>query len=262
MKRDVPHFRIGLLLTEAGILLPRQLDDAIQQGEQEGVPFLRVLVSSGFLKQHELQAVIRAQSLIWSGLLDVERAIKALSIVHAHNVSIDQGLADLGWQRPPGTLADTMSGSMIIKADPRTSVIERPNGARFCQYCGTALDPENTMCPFCTGENTRPPSTRLHIEPAWQRQAIASDSSQLAAAATPRDPLMMAFFSGCVVAGLGQILIGQAAKGFCVILLAVLLGFITSGISSLVVFPLAALDAYLLADKLKNGKTIGTWEFF
>ena len=265
MKRDVPHFRIGLLLTEAGILLPRQLDDAIQQGEQEGVPFLRVLVSTGYLKQHELQAVIRAQSLIWSGLLDVERAIKALSIVHAHNVSIDQGLADLGWQRPPGSLADTMGGSVILKIDQTTSVAERPSnggGVRFCQYCGTALDPGSTMCPFCTGENGRLPSTRLHIEPAWQKQVAPSDSSQLAAAATPRDPLMMAFFSGCVVAGLGQIFIGQAAKGFCVILLAVLLGFITSGISSLIVFPLAALDVYLLADKLKNGKTIGTWEFF
>ena len=60
MKRDVPHFRIGLLLTEAGILAPKQLDEAIQQGDQTSVPFLRVLVSNGVLKQHELQAVIRA----------------------------------------------------------------------------------------------------------------------------------------------------------------------------------------------------------
>ena len=44
--------------------------------------------------------------------------------------------------------------------------------------------------------------------------------------------------------------------------LTVLLAFMTGGISSLVMFPVAALDAYLLADKLDNGKMVGAWEFF
>ena len=115
MKRDVPHFRIGLLLTEAGILAPQQLDDAIKVGTQSGMPFLKVLVSSGSLKQHELQAVIRAQSLIWSGLLDVERAVKALNIVHENNVSIDEGLRSVGWYRQEGTVTDTIQSSVHLK---------------------------------------------------------------------------------------------------------------------------------------------------
>lgn len=264
MKRDVPHFRIGLLLTEAGILAPQQLDDAIRQGETDGTPFLRVLVGSGELKQHELQAVIRAQSLIWSGLLDVERAIKALTIVHADDVTIDEGLRSVGWIRPENTMGDTIVSSVQVKTKPETVRPSNGNGAPVnCQYCGTTLNPGEVLCSFCTGENNRGNSgVRLAIEPAWQRQAIPSDGSRIVATIPARNPLFMAFLSGCCAAGLGQVLIGQSAKGVSLIVISLLLGFASSGVASLVLFPLAALDAYLLADKLRNGKTVGMWEFF
>jgi TM2 domain-containing membrane protein YozV len=266
MKRDVPHFRIGLLLTEAGILAPKQLDDAIQQGEQSGIPFLRVLVSSGELKQHELQAVIRAQSLIWSGLLDVEHAIQALTIVHGNDVSIDEGLRDVGWVRAEGSMAETVTGAVSVKvreAMEASAAVTSTNGSRPCQYCGTLLDRDSTLCPFCTGENMRPPAPtgKFYAEPAWQRQLTVS-GDRLIAPSPARDPGLMAFFSGCCVAGLGQIILGQTAKGSCLMLLAIVLAFVTGCVSSLIVFPLAAIDAFLLADKLRNGKSIGPWEFF
>lgn len=266
MKRDVPHFRIGLLLTEAGIIAPTQLDDAIRRGEQESTPFLRVLVGDGELKQHELQAVIRAQSLIWSGLLDVERAIKALTIVHADDVSIDEGLRSVGWIRPDNKSEDTIASSVQVSLRESVSIPANGNGggaavAGACQYCGTSLPHGATMCPFCTGEVSRVAS-RLVIEPAWQKQAVPLDASRIAPTTPARDPVLMAFLSGCCFAGIGQMLIGQSAKGLCVLLLAAVLAFLTGGISSLFVFPLAALDAYLLADKLRNGATVGLWEFF
>jgi hypothetical protein len=263
MKRDVPHFRIGLLLTEAGILAPKQLDEAIQQGEQTSVPFLRVLVSSGELKQHELQAVIRAQSLIWSGLLDVEHAISALSIVHDKDVSIDEGLRTVGWVRSEGSMAETIAGSVQVKIqDPHHLLSTSSNGSRPCQYCGTLLERDVTLCPFCTGENMRPPSTvRMHVEPAWQRQ-LPAEGERIIAPSPARDPGLMAFLSGACVAGLGQVFLGQTVKGACLIVLAVILAFATGCVSSLIVFPLAAIDAFLLADKLRNGKSIGPWEFF
>lgn len=257
MKRDVPHFRIGLLLTEAGIIGPSQLDEAIRQGEQEGQPFLRVLVGSGYLKQHELQAVIRAQSLIWSGLLDVERAIRALTIVHSDDVSIDEGLRSVGWVRPDGSSAETIAGSVQIRTAPPPA---NGNGT-ICQYCGSSLERGTTICSFCTGEVQRASAVKLQIEPAWQRQAGSSDG-RLVATTPARDPLLMAFFSGCLIAGLGQLLIGQAAKGFVILVLSMIVGFLTGGMSALFIMPLAALDAYLLADKLRNGKTVGQWEFF
>jgi hypothetical protein len=262
MKRDVPHFRIGLLLTEAGIIAPKQLDEAIRQGDQDGTPFLRVLVGSGELKQHELQAVIRAQSLIWSGMLDVERAIKALTIVHSTDVSIDEGLRSVGWMRAESSLGETLASTVQTANPERTTGNEFPqHGPVSCQYCGTTVDAGSKLCTFCTGEAQRT-TARVQIEPAWQKQAVPGEGARIIASVPARDPLLMGFLSCFCLAGLGQIVIGQAAKGFSVLFLALVLIFGTGGMACLFVFPLAGLDAYLLADKLRNGKTVGQWEFF
>lgn len=259
MKRDVPHFRIGLLLTEAGILAPQQLDEAIVQSEQKGTPFLRLLITEGALKQHELQAVIRAQSLIWSGLLDVDRAIKALNVVHTSDVSIDEGLRCVGWSRPEGSLSETVSTSVRVTTESKSEAASEP---RPCQYCGTILSAGSTLCAFCTGENSRGASSnRIHIEPAWQRQAVEQDAGVIRSTIPPRDPALMAFFSGLLLPGLGQLVIGQSIKGLCLIIIATVMALATKGASCLFLFPLCALDAYLLAEKLKQGKAIGPWEF-
>jgi hypothetical protein len=259
MKRDVPHFRIGLLLTEAGIIAPVQLDAAIQQGEECGEPFLRVLVGSGYLKQHELQAVIRAQSLIWSGLLDVERAIKALSIVHSSDVTIDEGLRSVGWTRPAqGNSVDTIAQSVQVRTRPP----ETATNGSICQYCGTPMEKDSSICTFCTGENQKTAAMRVQIEAPWQKQAAQSADGRIVAAAPARDPILMGFLSGCCLPALGQILIGQVIKGCLLMLVALLLAFVTHGIAALFVMPILALDAFLLADKLRDGNTVGQWEFF
>lgn len=259
MKRDVPHFRIGLLLTEAGIIAPVQLDAAIQQGEQRGEPFLKVLVGAGYLKQHELQAVIRAQSLIWSGLLDVERAIAALSIVHSNDVSIDEGLRSVGWVRPAhGSSEETEAHPVQVRTRPAEVA---PNGSA-CQYCGTPLEKGMNICSFCTGENQKTSSVRVQVEPAWQRQALSSETGRIAATAPARDPFLMGFFSGCCFPGLGQILIGQAPKGCVIAVVGMFSIVISGGTAALIVLPIVALDAYLIADKLREGRTVGQWEFF
>jgi hypothetical protein len=259
MKRDVPHFRIGLLLTEAGIIAPVQLDAAIQQGEQKGEPFLKVLVGAGYLKQHELQAVIRAQSLIWSGLLDVERAIAALSIVHSSDVTIDEGLRSVGWVRPSQGSSDETEAHPV---QVRTKPAEPSSNGSLCQYCGFALERGLNICTFCTGANLRNSAAKIQIDPPWQKQAASNDQGRISATTPARDPLLMTFFSGCCFPGLGQILMGQVAKGAVVGVIALLIMFITNGMAALVLLPIAALDAYLVADKLRDGRTVGPWEFF
>lgn len=264
MKREVPHFRIGLLLTEAGILDPQQLNAAIMAGEKTGVPFLRVLVSSGFLSQQELQAVVRAQSLIWKGLLDVERAIKALNLVHTRSLTIDESLKNVGWVRPEAISAQ-------LPEEVPVAVQERPaggpaaqdgNGAEKCQYCAAPISAGAVRCQFCTGEVPRMAPSRHRLEPARKVEIKSFDDSGIKATNPPRDPVLMAFFSGCCVPGAGQVLLGQTAKGIMLVLITVALAFVTAGMSVLALAPLAALDAYLLAEKLKNGKYIGPWECF
>lgn len=267
MKRDVPHFRIGLLLTEAGIIEPVQLDAAIQRGEDSGEPFLRTLVGSGLLRQHELQAVIRAQSLIWGGMLDVERAIKALTIVHSNNCTLDEGLSTVGWVRPKQDNAETellqtpLNQSMQVKTRP----LQAPASGLTCQFCASPLERMSNICPFCAGANQRASpvvSTRVALEPAWQRQAGVADDGRITAASPVRDPVLMALLSACCLPGLGQVLLGQTFKGAVSFVITLILSVTTGGFALLVLMPVLGVDAYLLADKLRDGRTVGQWEFF
>ncbi len=267
MKREVPHFRIGLLLTEAGILDPQQLNAAIMAGEKTGVPFLRVLVSSGFLSQEELQAVVRAQSLIWKGFLEVEPAVKALNLVHTRHLTIEESLKSVGWVRPEVAAAqESHILPVSVQERPDSVVRQRPaeggNGGQKCQYCAAPLDSGALRCQFCTGEVPKIVPSVSRVETVRNVDIKPFDDRSIKAVNPPRDPVIMSFFSGCCVPGVGQVLMGQTAKGITLVLSAVVLAFLTGGMVNLLLSPLAALDAYLLAEKLKNGKYIGPWECF
>ena len=65
-----------------------------------------------------------------------------------------------------------------------------------------------------------------------------------------------------LLVGLGQILMGQQAKGVTMLVVACLLGFVTFGVAAVVVWPVSAVDAYRIAKKLESGQAVGEWEFF
>ncbi len=83
-----------------------------------------------------------------------------------------------------------------------------------------------------------------------------------------KDPILMGVLS-FFIPWLGQLVIGQVAKGIVMFLLTPILFAIfviaTLGMG-LIVLPfvdlIAAIDAYLLAKKLREGRAIGNWEFF
>jgi hypothetical protein len=88
----------------------------------------------------------------------------------------------------------------------------------------------------------------------------------------PKDPIVMGVLS-LFLPWLGQLLIGQVAKAVILFFVVpVVLGFfilVTAGLGLILVpflLPLlnvaAAIDAYLLAKKLQEGRAIGQWEFF
>jgi hypothetical protein len=56
--------------------------------------------------------------------------------------------------------------------------------------------------------------------------------------------------------------LGQVKKGIIVLILTVLVAIMTAGIGALIMYPLMALDAYSIAKKLKEGKSVGEWEWF
>lgn len=65
-----------------------------------------------------------------------------------------------------------------------------------------------------------------------------------------------------LINGLGQIYNKQVGKGVVVILVSLMLAFFTCGLSLVVTFPLAVIDAALVAGRLDRGEAIGEWQSF
>jgi TM2 domain-containing membrane protein YozV len=120
--------------------------------------------------------------------------------------------------------------------------------------------PANTIPNLLATRGGQPPATPVPPPPGVLDKIMPSNP--------PKDPILMAVVS-FFIPWLGQILIGQVAKGIVMILmtpiLVVLFVIVTLGMG-LIVLPfislVAVIDAYLLAKKLKEGQAIGNWEFF
>jgi len=68
------------------------------------------------------------------------------------------------------------------------------------------------------------------------------------------NPAAAAILGLCCIPGLSQMMLGQVGKGLIFLLVGFLLPLVTNVI--------AGIDAYQIARKLKDGKTVGQWEFF
>ncbi len=89
---------------------------------------------------------------------------------------------------------------------------------------------------------------------------LIESKTQIQPATPPKDPILTAVLSLFLGGGAGQIYLGQQTKGIVIIVVAVLL-YCAFGLG-LIVNLLGALDAYQLATKLKEGQSIGEWQFF
>jgi hypothetical protein len=64
----------------------------------------------------------------------------------------------------------------------------------------------------------------------------------------------------CCIVCFGQCYNRQFAKGLVFLLVAVVLGAFTAGISALITWPLGVIDAGLIASKLNSGRPVREWE--
>jgi len=56
--------------------------------------------------------------------------------------------------------------------------------------------------------------------------------------------------------------LGQAIKGVVILVVGLILAALTGCLACLIVWPVAAIDALLIASKLQRGQPVGQWEFF
>lgn len=122
-----------------------------------------------------------------------------------------------------------------------------------CPYCGKSVKKDARRCPHCTFPvATAGPESRTAESPA----------DLIHPTSPPLEPLLVAILSGCCIAGLGQMVLGQVAKGVLFLLAALTLGIITAGFSVFLTWPLMGIDAFMVAKKLKSGKPVTQWECF
>ena len=84
-------------------------------------------------------------------------------------------------------------------------------------------------------------------------------TTQIPPSNPPKDPIIAAVLSVFLLGGVGQIWLGQQKKGIilivaCVVTYCVGLGWIVQLVG--------AYDAYVIGNKLKEGKSVGDMEFF
>lgn len=155
--------------------------------------------------------------------------------------------------------------------------------SKFCTQCGYKTDDHHKFCPGC-GASLRnagdappvflpsethqaaPGSESIPPEGAYSRTDTESRGfeSNDPNAVTPDklvvEPVVAVLLS-FLIAGLGQMINGQVGKGFAILGAMIFLSIVSFGTFSIPVLILICVDAYMSANALKQGRSIGKWSF-
>jgi hypothetical protein len=115
MSTENPGVRLGDLLTSAGLLRVEALREAMLTAKQQNMPVGRILITSGYLSENQLQAAVQAQSLLKDGLIEMPIVVKALGILVHEQTSLEQAMARCGWHKENGAVTNKL-GELLIEA--------------------------------------------------------------------------------------------------------------------------------------------------
>jgi len=89
---------------------------------------------------------------------------------------------------------------------------------------------------------------------------LMQSKTQVQPSTPPKDPLLALILSLFLAGGAGQIYLGQTTKGIVIIVVSLVLSP-CFGIG-LIPWLVGVIDAYQIAAMLKNGQSVGDWQFF
>lgn len=78
----------------------------------------------------------------------------------------------------------------------------------------------------------------------------------------PKDPILILVLNLLVAACVGYFIIGQKLKGIVALIAWIILLPLTCGVGSGVIAIVTAIDGYLQAQHLQQGRSLGQWTFF
>ena len=129
--------------------------------------------------------------------------------------------------------------SHLAEICPKCGV--RPHVTKnFCHSCGSSVNSNQAMCIKCGVQLKEINKTQTTDSP---------------------NPALMGVLS-FLITGLGQMVMGQVAKGIVMLIGSIILAFFTLGLSSIITIAISIIDAVLIAKKKQQGRQVGEWEFF
>lgn len=128
------HKRLGEFLVEAGIIDSRQLTRALEYSLNKGIPTGRVLILLHYLKELELEAALRLQTLVKLDTLEFAKAIEVLKLVNIKQLNIEAALGQLNIDPSKINTAKDYSETLLLlekltlieatKPDSRQDIVE------------------------------------------------------------------------------------------------------------------------------------------
>lgn len=122
MTSEAGGVRLGDLLTQAGLLRPEELREAMQIAKHQSLPVGRVLIMSGFLSDGQLRAAVQAQSLLKDGVISLETVLQALAIVGKEEMALEDAFRQLGLEVQQSQPTNKL-GELLVEAEMITKEV-------------------------------------------------------------------------------------------------------------------------------------------
>lgn len=107
--------RLGELLLSSSVLTAGELEHAVELSSETGLPMGRVLVMCGYITERELEAAVKAQSLVKDGALTGEKAREAIQLMSKKGMDFERCLKSVGFTRE--TVEPTFRlGELLVEA--------------------------------------------------------------------------------------------------------------------------------------------------